>query len=137
LGDKPGTRLRPARIRPENEGQAAVSGGTRTVEEPSLRPEEKRPDDAELMDRVRIGDVEAFGELYRRHTGAALRYARTWSRDAATAEDLCAEAFSQTLCALLNGRGPDGPLAPYLKTVFNAAVDIRSCQAVRTSMGVL
>jgi RNA polymerase sigma factor (sigma-70 family) len=86
--------------------------------------DEVDPDDAELMDRVRVGDVEAFGLLYRRHARAALGFARQWSHDAATAEDLRAEAFSRTLCALLSGAGPRGPLGPYLYTVIrNVSAD--------------
>lgn len=75
-------------------------------------------DDADLLGRVRVGEVEAYGSLYRRHAPAALRYARIWSHDCATAEDLRAEAFSRTLCALLNNRGPRGSLKPYLYTVI-------------------
>lgn len=82
------------------------------------RRHEEDPDDTELLDRVRVGDVEAYGSLYRRHARAALRYARSWSHDCATAEDLRAEAFSRTLCALLNNRGPRGSLKPYLYTVI-------------------
>lgn len=86
--------------------------------------EEVDPDDAELMDRVRVGDVEAFGLLYRRHARAALGFARQWSHDAATVEDLRAEAFSRTLCALLSGAGPRGPFGPYLYTVIrNVSAD--------------
>ena len=82
------------------------------------RQREDDPEDTELLDRVRVGDVEAYGSLYRRHAHAALRFARSWSHDCATAEDLRAEAFSRTLCALLNGRGPRGSLRPYLYTVI-------------------
>lgn len=82
------------------------------------RSQEDGPGDTELLDRVRVGDVEAFGTLYRRHARAALGYARHWSHDCATAEDLRAEAFSRTLRALLSGRGPRGSLKPYLYTVI-------------------
>jgi RNA polymerase sigma factor (sigma-70 family) len=82
------------------------------------RCRENEPDDVELLDRVRAGDVEAYSLLYRRHARPALGYARSWSHDGATAEDLHAEAFSRTLCALLNGRGPCGSLKPYLYTVI-------------------
>ncbi len=73
---------------------------------------------------MRVGDVEAFGILYRRYARAALSYARTLSRDSALAEDLRAEAFSRTLCSLINGRGPRVSLAPYLFTVIrNVSAD--------------
>lgn len=82
------------------------------------RSREDDPEDTVLLDRVRVGDVEAYGSLYRRYARAALGYARSWSHDRAAAEDLCAEAFSRTLCALLNGRGPCGSFKPYLYTVI-------------------
>ncbi|MBL1087565.1 sigma-70 family RNA polymerase sigma factor [Streptomyces actinomycinicus] len=60
---------------------------------------------------------EAFAEMYRRHQGAVLAYARTCCRDPHTAEDLAAESFTQTLRAVRAGTGPDAAWRPYLLSV--------------------
>ncbi|MFH0518525.1 sigma-70 family RNA polymerase sigma factor [Streptomyces sp. M41] len=60
---------------------------------------------------------EAFAEMYRRHRGAVLAYARACCRDPHTAEDLTAEAFTQTLRAVQAGAGPNATWRPYLLSV--------------------
>ncbi|WP_406405033.1 sigma-70 family RNA polymerase sigma factor [Streptomyces sp. NBC_00879] len=60
---------------------------------------------------------DAFAEIYRRHRGAVLAYARACCRDAHTAEDLSAEAFTQTLQAVRAGAGPHAAWRPYLLSV--------------------
>ncbi|MFC9969721.1 sigma-70 family RNA polymerase sigma factor [Spirillospora sp. NPDC127200] len=80
--------------------------------------------DADLMTAARTGDERAAGELYRRHHGAVLGYARGLVRDQHLAEDLTSEAFARTFAALREGRGPREACRPYLYTVVrNTAVD--------------
>ncbi|MEU1509562.1 sigma-70 family RNA polymerase sigma factor, partial [Kitasatospora sp. NPDC005748] len=64
----------------------------------------------------------AIETLYDRHHAGTLRYARTFTRDAHTAQDLAAEAFVNTVRAVDAGRGPDESWRPYLLgAVQNAA----------------
>ncbi|WP_405797484.1 sigma-70 family RNA polymerase sigma factor [Streptomyces sp. NBC_01506] len=72
--------------------------------------------DAELILRMRDGDDGAYEELYRRHSVAVLRYARTCCRDAHTADDLTAEVFARTLQAVRGGAGPEQAVRAYLLT---------------------
>jgi RNA polymerase sigma factor (sigma-70 family) len=72
--------------------------------------------DADLVGRMRGGDVSAYEELYRRHADAVRRYARTCCRDAYTAEDLTGEVFARTLQAVRSGAGPDTAVRAYLLT---------------------
>ena len=48
------------------------------------------PGDAELIEAVRSGDVDAYGLLYRRHAGAATTLARQLTGSRAEADDLVA-----------------------------------------------
>ncbi|MHC3820977.1 sigma-70 family RNA polymerase sigma factor [Streptomyces sp. DT9] len=74
--------------------------------------------DAELGSDVRkSGDRAALAELYRRHHAAVLAYARTFAREAHTAEDLASEAFARVLRAVRSGAGPEAAWRPYLLTV--------------------
>jgi RNA polymerase sigma factor (sigma-70 family) len=88
--------------------------------------------DAELLSRVRGGDSDAYGELYRRHMDAARRLATVLARDGNEAEDLAAEAFARVLAALRSGGGPHTAFRPYLLTaVRNAFYDrVRRSQKV-------
>ena len=82
------------------------------------------PSDAELIDRVRAGDLEAYDPLYVRHSRSALLHARHWARGEAAAEDLRAEAFTRVLYAIRNGNGPTESFRPYLLTTMrNVASD--------------
>ena len=74
--------------------------------------------DAELIIRVRTGDLDAFGALYARHREPALRVARAIAGDPHVAEDLVAEAFERVHTALSNGKGPDDSFRAYLYTVI-------------------
>jgi RNA polymerase sigma factor (sigma-70 family) len=74
--------------------------------------------DVVLIDSVRCGDVQAYGELYRQHADTAYGLARKCSRDPADAEDLVAEAFVRILAALLAGHGPDSSFRAYLCTTL-------------------
>ncbi|MET9516447.1 sigma-70 family RNA polymerase sigma factor [Streptomyces sp. NPDC002994] len=72
--------------------------------------------DAELIQRMRGGDDSAYEELFRRHSAAVRRYARTCCRDAHTADDLTAEVFARTLQAVRGGSGPRHAVRAYLLT---------------------
>ncbi|MFH9834287.1 sigma-70 family RNA polymerase sigma factor [Streptomyces sp. NPDC017201] len=74
------------------------------------------PSDAQLIQGMRAGEDEAYEELFRRHSGAVRRYARTCCRDAHTADDLTAEVFARTLQAVRGGKGPEEAVRAYLMT---------------------
>jgi RNA polymerase sigma factor (sigma-70 family) len=92
------------------------------------------PSDAELIARVRNGDLEAYGELYARHHHAAERMARQLV-PANDADDLASDAFAKVLDALRGGGGPDVSFRAYLlTTVRRVHVDrIRSGKKVQTT----
>ncbi|MFD6801705.1 sigma-70 family RNA polymerase sigma factor [Streptomyces cyaneofuscatus] len=99
----------------------SASGGVGTYAVPSQR--EGRvgsPDtglsDAKLIEGMREGDNLAYDELFRRHSGAVRRYARTCCRDGHTADDLTAEVFARTLQAVRGGKGPQEAVRAYLMT---------------------
>ncbi|MEV7017209.1 sigma-70 family RNA polymerase sigma factor [Streptomyces sp. NPDC093991] len=74
--------------------------------------------DGRLTAAVRdSGDPAAIEELYRRHFRAVLVYARVCSRDPHTAEDLASEAFTRTVRAVRDGKGPTTAWRPYLLSV--------------------
>ncbi|MFE6983475.1 sigma-70 family RNA polymerase sigma factor [Streptomyces griseus] len=72
--------------------------------------------DARLIEDMRAGDDQAYEELFRRHSAAVLRYARSCCRDAHTADDLTAEVFARTLQAVRGGKGPTEAVRAYLMT---------------------
>ncbi|MFE0772949.1 sigma-70 family RNA polymerase sigma factor [Streptomyces sp. NPDC058861] len=74
------------------------------------------PSDADLVQLMRDGDDSAYEELFRRHSEAVRRYARTCCRDAHTADDLTAEVFARTLQAVRGGAGPEQAVRAYLMT---------------------
>ena len=92
------------------------------------------PSDAELIARVRNGDLEAYGELFGRHHHAAERMARQLV-PANDADDLASDAFAKVLDALRSGGGPDISFRAYLlTTVRRVHVDrIRSGRRVQTT----
>ncbi len=73
------------------------------------------PSDAELISRVRGGDVAAYGELFSRHVEAARRLGRQLVRGP-DVDDLVSDAFAKTLSVLQNGGGPDVAFRAYLLT---------------------
>ncbi|WP_406338422.1 sigma-70 family RNA polymerase sigma factor [Streptomyces sp. NBC_00649] len=79
-------------------------------------PRESPPADADLIARMRSGDDTAYEELYRRHSTAVHRYARTCCRDGHTADDLTAEVFARMLQAVRGGSGPEHAVRAYLLT---------------------
>ncbi|MFI6050001.1 sigma-70 family RNA polymerase sigma factor [Streptomyces violascens] len=72
--------------------------------------------DADLIHAMRTGDDSAYEELFRRHSHAVRRYARSCCRDAHTADDLTAEVFARTLQAVRGGAGPEHAVRAYLMT---------------------
>nr|WP_197357238.1 sigma-70 family RNA polymerase sigma factor [Streptomyces clavuligerus] len=93
--------------------ERAGSGGSDSVLPP---PRDTGPSDAELIQRMRAGDDSAYAELFRRHSDAVRRYARSCCRDAHTADDLTAEVFARTLQAVRGGAGPEQAVRAYLLT---------------------
>lgn len=76
--------------------------------------------DAQLTSALRDGGdggADAAEELYRRHSDAVLAYARTCCRDPHSAEDLASEAFTRTVQAVRDGKGPTEAWRPYLLAV--------------------
>ncbi|HET6699438.1 MAG TPA: sigma-70 family RNA polymerase sigma factor [Nocardioidaceae bacterium] len=92
------------------------------------------PSDAELISRVRGGDVAAYGELFARHRDAAAKLGRQLVRGP-DADDLVAEAFAKVLQQLQGGGGPDVAFRAYLLTaVRRLHVDrIRAGSRLQTS----
>ncbi|WP_198676182.1 sigma-70 family RNA polymerase sigma factor [Kribbella monticola] len=92
------------------------------------------PSDAELISRVRAGDLEAYGELFGRHHHAAVRMARQLV-PAGDADDLASDAFAKVLDALRGGGGPDLSFRAYLlTTVRRVHVDrIRAGRKVQST----
>ncbi|MGN6577403.1 MAG: sigma-70 family RNA polymerase sigma factor, partial [Nocardioides sp.] len=92
------------------------------------------PSDAELISRVRGGDVAAYGDLFSRHVDAAKRLARQLVRGP-DADDLVSDAFAKVLSVLQGGGGPDVAFRAYLLTaVRRLHVDkIRSGARLQTS----
>ncbi|MFF2040725.1 RICIN domain-containing protein [Kitasatospora sp. NPDC058170] len=62
------------------------------------------------------GAEAVMAEVFSRHHGAVLSYARTCCREAQTAQDLAAEAFARTYRAVAAGGGPQYAWRPYLLT---------------------
>ncbi|MFD9593630.1 RNA polymerase sigma factor [Kitasatospora sp. NPDC059973] len=60
---------------------------------------------------------EVMAEVFTRHHGAVLAYARGYCRDPQTAQDLAAEAYASTYSSVARGRGPRHAWRPYLMAV--------------------
>ena len=83
--------------------------------------EVQNPSDGELLEQVRGGSTQAYGELYERHVAAAYNMARQVAKSAAEADDLVSEAFAKVLDALREGRGPTSAFRAYLLTSLRHA----------------
>jgi RNA polymerase sigma-70 factor (ECF subfamily) len=80
-----------------------------------------REDEQRLIAAARQGDVDAYGELVRRHQRAAVRVAALAAGDAADAEDAAQEAFVRAYRAL-GGFRTGQPFRPWLlRIVANTA----------------
>ncbi|WP_019813951.1 sigma-70 family RNA polymerase sigma factor, partial [Saccharomonospora saliphila] len=74
-------------------------------------------DKAGLLERLRLGDDTAFGELFAEHEAAVRRLARGLVSDTAEADDVTAETFFRVLQAVRRGNGPRDNVRAYLMTV--------------------
>ena len=70
--------------------------------------------DALLVDRVRMGDGEAYGLLYERHVSIARRFASSLLLNTSDVDDVVSDVFASVLSALQRGNGPTGCFLPYL-----------------------
>jgi RNA polymerase sigma factor (sigma-70 family) len=75
------------------------------------------PGDAELISAVRGGDLDAYGDLFERHVGAARALARQLV-SSGDADDLVSDAFAKVLAVLQRGGGPDVAFRAYLLTAI-------------------
>lgn len=117
MGGTPGEPGEPV-VPQQREGKAARSAADEGDEPDTVLPPpvELPPSDADLVQLMRGGDDSAYEELFRRHSDAVRRYARTCCRDAHTADDLTAEVFARTLQAVRGGAGPEQAVRAYLLT---------------------
>jgi RNA polymerase sigma factor (sigma-70 family) len=76
------------------------------------------PDDATLLNMVRVGDTEAFEVLYQRHEQAARRLARDLVVSPAEVHDVVAETFAVVLDVTRRGGGPTDAFRPYVLTAL-------------------
>jgi RNA polymerase sigma-70 factor (ECF subfamily) len=72
---------------------------------PSVNPEERRRQDAALVERVKNGDFDAFEALYRRHSAPVFGLALRMLSNRADAEDLLQEIFLQAYDRLASFEG--------------------------------
>lgn len=83
------------------------------------------PADEALAASARAGDASAFGELWRRHSGAGAVAARQFAH-IADPDDLLSEASTRIFAAMRRGGGPHGAFRPYLyRAIRNVALDWR------------
>jgi RNA polymerase sigma factor (sigma-70 family) len=82
-------------------------------------------DDTELLSRAREGDREAFGELVRRHQGAARRVAAIVSGSTEEADDIVQDAFVSVHRGLASYRGSGSVRSWMLRAVANTAKNSR------------
>ena len=82
-------------------------------------------DDSQLVERASRGDVEAYGELVRRHQDQALATAYMILRDRQEAQDAVQEAFTNAFLALERFRPGGSFRAWLLRIVVNEAHDLR------------
>lgn len=87
--------------------------------------------DAELVERSRGGDPDAFAELVRRHYRAALVVAQQATRDPLDAEDVTQDAFVRALERMEQCRDPARFAAWLHQIIRNVAHDLRDKQRVR------
>ena len=92
--------------------------------------EDRPPPDAELVERARRGDAEAYGALVRRHQDLAFRTAYLIVGSADEAEDAAQEAFVKAYYAL--GRFRAGaPFRPWLLSIVANEARLRRRSAGR------
>ena len=69
--------------------------------------------DGRLVELARAGSDGAFAELWRRHSAAGLRYARSITREV-DSDDIVSEAFARIFSLIKQGKGPTNGFRSYL-----------------------
>jgi RNA polymerase sigma-70 factor, ECF subfamily len=88
--------------------------------------------DRDLVDRARQGDLEAFGQLVRRHQPRIHRLAVHMLRDRAEAEDIAQETFIRAYQALARFDGRSEPYTWFYRIAVNLSLNtIRSRKSSR------
>jgi RNA polymerase sigma-70 factor, ECF subfamily len=89
--------------------------------------------DTALVSRVRRGDMDAYGELVRRHMRRAFSIAYGLLRHREDAEDVVQEAFVRTL-EQIDRIDPGRPFHPWFhRVVVNLAISYHRARAVRAT----
>ena len=90
--------------------------------------------DRDLVDRARLGDVDAFSQLVRRHQPRLHRLALHMLRDRAEAEDVAQETFIRAFQALARFDGRSEPYTWFYRIAVNLSLNIlRSRKSSRSS----
>lgn len=92
------------------------------------------PSDATLLEQVRTGDADAYGQLYLRHEPAASSLARYLTRSKHEADDVVADAFARVLRAIRGGAGPTEAFRPYLLTAVRRTAWRHSDEVAHTRL---
>ncbi len=101
-----------------------------------MRVEGRPPEDAELIELARGGDVRAYGELVERYREMAFRTAYLIARNAADAEEAAQDAFVKAYYALDRFRTPE-PFRPWiLRIVSNEARNARRSSGRRERLAI-
>lgn len=100
-------------------------------------PLEGRPtEEAELVERARHGDEDAYGELVTRYQALAARTAYVITGDGADADEAAQEAFVKAYFALDRFRA-GAPFRPWLlRIVANEAINRRKAAGRRLTVGL-
>lgn len=80
------------------------------------------PEDADLVERARRGEADAFSQLYRRYFDPIFRYLRTRMADEAGAEDLAGTVFLRAYRSLDRYRERGHPFSAYLYQIARNAL---------------
>ncbi|MEU7893719.1 sigma-70 family RNA polymerase sigma factor [Nonomuraea sp. NPDC049152] len=78
--------------------------------------------DADLLESARTGNAAAFGDLWKRHVGAARSLARQMVDGEDVVEDVVAESFTKIIELVGRGEGPEAAFRPYLLTVVRRTI---------------
>src|SRR5262245_49410140 len=95
-----------------------------------------RPEDAELVERAREGDVSAYGELVERYREVAFRTAWVITRSSADADDAAQDAFVKAFYALGRFRAGEAFRPWILRIVSNEAKNRRRSTGRRERLTV-
>jgi RNA polymerase sigma-70 factor (ECF subfamily) len=91
--------------------------------------------DRDLVDRAKLGDAQAFGQLVRRHQQRIHRLAVHMLRDRAEAEDVTQETFIRAYQALARFDGRSEPYTWFYRITVNLSLNtIRARKTARTGV---